>query len=93
MTRKQAVAKGSRLSEIEEWLLERSKSVAEEGLTSIDPDLDLVGSGLVDSLRLAEFAFLLGKLTGRRVDPTELSLEQFRTLTSISEHFLNESPT
>jgi acyl carrier protein len=90
MTGKQAVAKDARLAEIEEWLLERSKSVADAQLRSIDPDLDLVNSGLVDSLRLAEFAFLLGKLTGQRIDPTELSLDQFRTLKSISEHFLNE---
>jgi acyl carrier protein len=79
MTGKQAVAKDARLSEIEEWLLERSKSVADERL--------------VDSLRLAEFAFLLGKLTGQRIDPTELSLDQFRTLKSISEHFLSEPRT
>jgi acyl carrier protein len=82
-----------RLGEIEQWLLERAKVVEGVQLDAIDPDLDLVDSGLIDSLRLVEFAYLVGRLTGRRLDPTELKLDQFRTLHKIGELHLVRSPS
>jgi acyl carrier protein len=73
------------LGEIEQWLLERAKRIEGVRLDAIDPDFDLVDSGLIDSLRLVEFAYLVGRLTGRRLDPRELKLDQFRTLRKIGE--------
>lgn len=90
MTGKEALKNDTRLAEIEQWLVERSGSVQDQQLTTIDPDYDLVDSGLIDSLRLVEFAFFLGRLTGRRPDLAELRLGQFRTLRLIGEYFLGD---
>jgi acyl carrier protein len=82
----EAIEQDGRLADIEQWLLARSRSrSARQEYTSIDPDLDLIDSGLLDSLHLVEFAFILGKATGRRPDLAELRLSQFRTLRLIGE--------
>jgi acyl carrier protein len=77
-------------SEIERWLLARARALGHENLTDIDPDLDLIENGLLDSLRLVEFAFLLHRASGRRIDPQNLNLAQFRTLRTISDTFLSD---
>lgn len=71
------------LDEIEKWLRDRNEEVP-----PLDKDTDLVETGLVTSLKIVELTFLLGKITGRKVDLEGLKLNQFRTLGSISENFL-----
>lgn len=71
------------LDEIEKWLRARNEEVP-----PLDKDTDLVETGLVTSLKIVELTFLLGKITGRKVDLEGLKLNQFRTLGSISENFL-----
>jgi len=58
-------------------------------LVRIDPDLDLIATGLINSLSFAELTFLIGKLTGRRPEVAKLTADQFRTLNRISESFLD----
>jgi len=76
-----------RTARLSEWLLDRAEQMSLMSLTSIEPDFDLVASGLLDSLRFVEFAFLVGELTGQRMNLARLRLEQFRTLRRISAEF------
>jgi acyl carrier protein len=75
------------LAEIEQWIIARNVETAPE-LTRIDPDLDLIASGLINSLSFVELTFLIGKLAGRRPEVASLRADQFQTLNRISESFL-----
>lgn len=86
----EALKKDTRLAEVEQWLELRSGSMTGSQPASIDADLDLIDSGLIDSLRLVEFAFVLGKVTGRRPNLADVKLGDFRTLRLISENFLGD---
>jgi acyl carrier protein len=91
MTSNDAIKQDARLADIEQWLLARSRSrSSRQEYTSIDPDLDLIDSGLLDSLHLVEFAFILGKATGQRPNLAQLKLSQFRTLRLISERIAGD---
>jgi len=74
------------IAEIEKWLLVKSAASGRE-LESIDPDLDLIASGVVTSLSFVELTFLIGQLTGRTPDVRKLGADQFRTLRRIAESF------
>lgn len=80
--------RAARLAEIENWILARNAQNNPD-LTTVDPDLDLIASGLINSLSFVELTFLIGKLTGRRPDVEKLTADQFRTLNRISESFLD----
>jgi hypothetical protein len=77
----------AQLTEIENWILTKN-AANQPDLTAIDPDLDLIKSGLISSLHFVELMFLIGKLTGRRPAMEKLTADQFRTLNRIDESFL-----
>ncbi len=79
---------GGKIAVIERWLLKRSESMERQQLATIDPDLDLVDAGLVDSLRIVEFVVLVGQVAGKRIDMNDLDLYRFRTLRRVSDNFL-----
>ncbi len=79
---------GGKIAVIERWLLKRSESMERQQLATIDPDLDLVDAGLVDSLRIVEFVVLVGQVAGKRIDMNDLDLDRFRTLRRVSDNFL-----
>jgi hypothetical protein len=76
------------LAQVERWILNRNKESAPT-LDQIDPELDLIASGLINSLSFVELTFLIGQLTGRTPDVHKLHAEQFRTLRAIEEHLLD----
>lgn len=82
----------SELAAVEDWLVERSKGLNMAPLEHIEPDLDLVDSGLIDSLRLIEFTFLLGQASGTEIAVDQVSVDKFRTLRRISENFFDATP-
>jgi len=53
-------------------------------------DLDLIDSRAINSLAFVEFIFLLEELTGEAIDPEELDLNDFRTLTALEARFFNK---
>lgn len=75
------------LAEIERWILTRNNESAPT-LTRIDPELDLIAAGLINSLSFVELTFLIGQLTGRTPDVQKLQAQQFRTLRAIESNFL-----
>ncbi|MFF3837374.1 acyl carrier protein [Streptomyces sp. NPDC001930] len=66
-----------------DWLLERNPTVEE-----IPEDLDLIESRLIDSLGFMEFVLLLEDLIGRELRLDQIDVDQFRTLRSLTHHFL-----
>lgn len=59
-------------------------------LTSIDPDLDLIESRVLDSLGFVNFLYVLEEHTGREIALDQVSPEDFRTVNRIAERFLGE---
>ncbi|WP_329625269.1 acyl carrier protein [Streptomyces sp. NBC_01255] len=68
---------------IVDWLRERNPTVGD-----IPDDLDLIESRLIDSLGFMEFILLLEDLIGRELSLDRIDVNQFRTLRSLTEHFL-----
>ncbi|MFF7632900.1 acyl carrier protein [Kitasatospora sp. NPDC008050] len=66
-----------------DWLLERNPTVEE-----IPEDLDLIENRLIDSLGFMEFILLLEDLIGRELQLGQIDVDQFRTLRSLTDHFL-----
>ncbi|MCX4632258.1 MULTISPECIES: phosphopantetheine-binding protein [unclassified Streptomyces] len=66
-----------------DWLLERNP-----GLEDIPDDLDLIENRLIDSLAFMEFILLLEDLIGRELHLDQIDVNQFRTLRSLTDHFL-----
>ncbi|MEV6732998.1 MULTISPECIES: acyl carrier protein [unclassified Streptomyces] len=66
-----------------DWLRERNPTVEE-----IPEDLDLIENRLIDSLGFMEFILLLEDLIGRELQLDHIDVNQFRTLRSLTDHFL-----
>ncbi|MFE3859970.1 acyl carrier protein [Streptomyces goshikiensis] len=69
--------------QVVDWLLERNPTVEE-----IPEDLDLIENRLIDSLGFMEFVLLLEDLIGRELQLDQIDVDQFRTLRSLTHHFL-----
>ena len=52
------------------------------------PDYDLIENRVIDSLHFMEFVLLLEEFTGRQILTEGITLDRFRTLRAIREHFL-----
>ncbi|MFG3529923.1 acyl carrier protein [Streptomyces sp. NPDC047917] len=66
-----------------DWLRERNPTVEE-----IPEDLDLIENRLIDSLAFMEFILLLEDVIGRELHLDQIDVNQFRTLRSLTDHFL-----
>ncbi|MEU6663070.1 acyl carrier protein [Streptomyces sp. NPDC046821] len=66
-----------------DWLRERNPTVED-----IPEDFDLIENRLIDSLGFMEFVLLLEDLIGRELQLDQIDVDQFRTLRSLTEHFL-----
>ncbi|MER5546374.1 acyl carrier protein [Streptomyces sp. NPDC002589] len=53
-------------------------------------DLDLIDSRAINSLAFVEFIFLLEELTGQPIDPEDLDLDDFRTLSALNARFFKK---
>ncbi|ATZ28604.1 hypothetical protein SLAV_34165 [Streptomyces lavendulae subsp. lavendulae] len=68
-----------------DWLREHNPTVEE-----IPEDLDLIENRLIDSLGFMEFILMLEDLIGRELRLDQIDVNQFRTLRSLTDHFLKE---
>ncbi|MFI0450430.1 acyl carrier protein [Actinomadura sp. 6N118] len=59
-------------------------------LDSIDPDLDLIESRVLDSLGFVNFLYALEEHTGREISLDQVSPEDFRTVNRIAKRFLHD---
>lgn len=62
------------------WLAERAR---EPLAGEIADDYDLILHRAVDSLRFVEFVLFVEELSGRRIEPDAIRLDDFRTLDGI----------
>ncbi|HJD83558.1 acyl carrier protein [Kitasatospora sp. NPDC001539] len=59
-------------------------------LDQLPDDLDLIDSRAINSLAFVEFIFLLEELTGESIDPEDLDLDDFRTLSAVNARFFTK---
>ncbi|MFG3223976.1 acyl carrier protein [Kitasatospora sp. NPDC048194] len=59
-------------------------------LDQLPDDLDLIDSRAINSLAFVEFIFLLEELTGESIDPEDLDLNDFRTLSAVNARFFTK---
>ena len=59
-------------------------------LDQLPEDLDLIDSRAINSLAFVEFIFLLEELTGESIDPEDLDLNDFRTLSTVNARFFTK---
>jgi acyl carrier protein len=69
---------------LETWLLSLDRN---QELTHIDPDMDIVENGLIDSLEFINFLYTIEEERGAEIPASILQLEKFKTLNSIVTHF------
>jgi len=72
------------IAAIREWIAVKNPNAG-----PVDLDVDLIETRTIDSLQFAEFVFLLEEITGRPIDLADVNLDAFRSLRSISAHFLD----
>jgi acyl carrier protein len=66
------------------WLLDLDRN---HGLSSIDPNENIVECGLIDSLEFINFLYIIEEQRGLGIPASILQLEKFKTLNSIIENF------
>ncbi len=72
------------LARIRTWLREQNADHHGE----IDPDLDLVASGLLDSLKTMNLVVLIEQLRNQPIALEDMSIERLKTLSLIRQNFL-----
>jgi acyl carrier protein len=70
---------------VREFILGRNPN-----LDQVADDLDLIDSRAINSLAFVEFIFLLEELIGEPIDPEDIDLDDFRTLTAIEARFFKQ---
>lgn len=65
--------------------------IAENNRTELpfDETTDLIENRIVDSLQFVEFILFVEEVTGERVDPETLSVDDFRTIEAIERRFFS----
>ncbi len=76
-----------KLEQIKEWIAAKNPEL---GRDPHDQE-DLIEGRLIDSLDFLEFVYLLESVSGRPVDLSTLTVDDFRTLERIEQRFLAPS--
>lgn len=74
-----------KLDRIREWILARHPQGADVGI-----DIDLIRSGLVDSVSFVEYVLVIEDVCGQEIEINESILERVRTLRNVAENFLGD---
>jgi acyl carrier protein len=67
-------------------LCQTIQSFTNVAIDELGPDDKLLSSGLIDSMNIVEIILLVEQYWGFRVDPTELSMDNFDSLASINRY-------
>jgi acyl carrier protein len=70
------------IQEVRKFILGRNPKLGQ-----VPDDLDLIDSRAINSLAFVEFIFLLEELAGEPIDPEDVDLDDFRTLSAIESRF------
>ncbi|MET7440144.1 acyl carrier protein [Streptomyces sp. NPDC004082] len=69
-------------TDVRDWILERNPD-----LTELEPETDIIGSRIVDSLQFVELVLYIEDLRGTALESNDVSLDSFRTLKGIEQNF------
>jgi acyl carrier protein len=67
---------------VKEWIISKAPSIGD-----LDPDLNIIEQGVIESLQFLELVFLIEQLSGKKIDMSEVSISNFHTLNAIEESF------
>ena len=71
------------------WLINANASAA---TLSLEPDIDIIESRILDSLQVVEFILFLEEKTGRAILAEDLNPDTLRTLASIYQCYFERRP-
>ncbi|MGI9657825.1 MAG: phosphopantetheine-binding protein [Gaiellaceae bacterium] len=80
------------LSSVTTWVEQKSAQLNGEQ-TSIGPQTDLLGDGLLDSLAFIELIAQIEEFTGRQLDLLEIDPDAFTTVDGLCRFALSEPAT
>lgn len=73
---------GDKLSRVKEWILTKAP-----GRTDIELDVDVIETGLVNSVSFTEYVLIIEELSGAEIEIDETIVEKVRTLRGVVENF------
>lgn len=76
------VERGDKLNRVKEWILAKAP-----GRTDIELDVDVIETGLVNSVSFTEYVLIIEELCGEEIEINETIVEKVRTLRGVLENF------
>jgi len=73
---------GDKLSRVKQWILAKAP-----GKTDIELDVDVIETGLVNSVSFTEYVLIIEELSGSEIEINEAIVEKVRTLRGVVENF------
>jgi len=73
-----------RLEQIRRWLAEKKP-----GAGVIADDIDLLATGIVDSVTFVEYVLVIEDVCGQEIEISDTLIDRVRTLRSVAENFLS----
>lgn len=73
---------GDKLNRVKEWILTKAP-----GRTDIELDVDVIETGLVNSVSFTEYVLIIEELSGAEIEIDETIVEKVRTLRGVVENF------
>jgi acyl carrier protein len=71
-----------KLNRVKAWILTKAP-----GRTDIELDVDVIASGLVNSVSFTEYVLIIEELSGAEIEINEAIVEKVRTLRGVAENF------
>ena len=74
--------RSDKLERVKEWILTKTP-----GATEIALDVDVIETGLVNSVSFTEYVLIIEELSGTEIEIDEAIVEKVRTLRGVAENF------
>jgi len=81
---KMEVLQAENITKIKDWVKSKRPDIGE-----IEEDYDIISNRIIDSLLFMELVYLIEHLSGKEIDFSNLSVEDFSTLNNIKINFFN----
>ena len=74
--------RADKLSRVKSWILAKAP-----GRTDVELDVDVIETGLVNSVSFTEYVLIIEELSGSEIEINEAIVEKVRTLRGVLENF------
>ena len=74
--------RADKLSRVKSWILAKAP-----GRTDVELDVDVIETGLVNSVSFTEYVLIIEELSGSEIEINEAIVEKVRTLRGVAENF------